>query len=215
MRYFLIILIIVLSAASTFAADRQSQFWTAEKITGKINNQSSFFLQIDHRYSNDNEELAQQHSIIGLGYKVNESITISPFYRTVNYRSGQNWLYEHRPSVDFKIKHTISEISLSARTRIERRIYPGKDNVWRFREQFEVKSGKKLTRLQIQPFIADDIFYQENKDGFYRNWLILGFDVKVLKQLKTRLFYQLQSEEGKDEKWAQTDILAAQFGFDF
>ena len=106
-------------------------------------------------------------------------------------------------------------VNCNYRSRFERRIYKTSDDQWRFREKLEIKPKQKWTALKFQPYIADEIFYQKNKDGFYRNWFILGFDLNFIKPLKSGLFYQLQSEHGKNDTNIYTDIVALKLNFDF
>jgi len=220
-RYFMVILLAMSLTVPPLQArtNRKSQIWMSEKFSGKLTPQVAVFGQIEHRYSNDNDALAAQHSIIGMNYNVNKWFSITPFLRTVNYQSGKtgtknDWYLEYRPSLDIGFKWTLFNFKFNLRHRIERRIYKSSDNAWRFRERIEIKTGPKWTRFQFQPYLADDIFYQKNKDGFYQNWFILGLDFTPIKPLTAGIFYMLQTDQTKDKTITQTDIWTAKFNFE-
>lgn len=219
MKKLSLFILILLTANVWAASDRKSQIWTREDITGKINSQLSVFGRIEFRYSNDAEALSAQHSLIGMNYSPNKWLTISPFFRMVNYQTGKStfnndWFVEYRPTVDVKLKWSVVGLGMTSTNRFERRLYQVGDDVWRFREKIEIKSKQKWTALEFQPYVGDDMFFQEKK-GFCRNWFILGFDVKIINQLKGGFFYMLQSDKGKDGQYTQTDINAFRFNFDF
>ena len=72
----------------------------------------------------------------------------------------------------------------------------------------------KLTQLEIQPYIADEIFYDFDEEALNRNRLYAGFNLKLLKHLKADIFYLWQSSE-KNDKWSDTHILGTKLKLSF
>jgi hypothetical protein len=200
--------------------ERQSQTWNAEIITGKLTNSLSVFARMEHRYDNKKDALNSQHIYFGINFKIFPWLTCSPYFRAVNYASGKttvqnDWYLEYRPSVDFVAKYSISYFDLSYREEIERRLFSNQPDAWSYRQKAEIKYKQGWTSFKIRPYLADEVYYQKNKDGFYRNWIIAGTDVTPIPKIKAGLYYIWQRDRGKNDVITNTDIWALQFNFDF
>ena len=198
---FLAVWVLIMTSSLFPAENTETQAWFVENISGRLTSNLSIWGQVHYRYSYDISDLAVHHSLLGVSYKMKPWLTLTPFMRIVHSSQGDpvlnRWSVEYRPSLDVKaLGAVLPGMHNSYRCRLEYRDYPDKEEAWCIRQQIELATRNKWTRLELQPVLSDEIFYQRNKDGFYRNWLCLGMSIKVSKTLKCVPFIMLESGLG-------------------
>jgi len=72
----------------------------------------------------------------------------------------------------------------------------------------------KLTRFNLQPYIADEVFTNLGESDINQNRLSAGFSFKLAKNLKAGIYYMLKSNKTNDG-WLQTNVIGTQFVFLF
>jgi len=215
--FILITFITPVIAAPTFE-DGDWQFWNTESIKGTINEKTAVYGEQEFRWGDGMSMYYYEHSQIQLDFKALEWLTISPAFREVyEMNKNEDWYPEHQPQLNLTGKWKIFEDwTFEDRARFEYRFFgeEGKSDVWRFRNKFTLKSPWKWTPLKLNPYIADEIFVQEDKDGIYRNRLYAGLGMQFFKNLKGDLFYLWQVED-KSGDWLNTNILGLKLKCEF
>jgi len=75
-----------------------------------------------------------------------------------------------------------------------------KDEAWRYRNKLTVLFPFKFTDLEVQPYIADEVFIDFHGAKFNRNRLYAGLKFKVIKNLKADVFYLWQTSKKKSKR---------------
>lgn len=113
-------------------------------------------------------------------------LTISPAYRMVHelyskpytvavdetegsVNPDTDWFLEYRPNLNvsksWKIPTPAGKISVKDRVRFSYRSFDiDKDSVWRIRNKLGIKSPWKWTNLEVNPYIEDEIFWEQNDE---------------------------------------------------
>lgn len=211
-----LILITIFSAKSCFATDDGDfQYWNTESISTKLNDSWAVKLEEEFRLGDDGGNVYYQHSDLGFTYSgLEDWLSVGFNYRQVFEKKSGEWKQEERPYLNTTVKWRWFDYSLSNRVRFEYREIEDSEDYWRYRNKFAIKLPLKLTKLEIQPYIADETFYDFNRDELNRNRLYLGCNLKLLDGLKGEIFYLWQTSESNDE-WADIYALGTKLKLSF
>jgi len=129
-------------------------------------------------------------------------------------KEGDDWDRETRPLLNVTIKSTLFGCSLSNRSRIAYRDFEDDDDVWWFRHKIAVKPPVTFTPLEIQPYVAEEIFIQLDDEDFNGNRVYGGLYIPLHEQIRLELFYAWHLSEEEDS-WHDTNILGSYIRFAF
>lgn len=122
----------------------------------------------------DNEQLFLGYTGVSLGYQINREWSVRAGYRVARFRIGENWRTERRPMIEGYYASMHDGWRLSSRSRIEFRQPDWRKNDVRLRQEFTVTAPSKLTLLEMQPFMENEIFYSTRNDWVEANWTTAG-----------------------------------------
>ena len=201
-------LFVLLCSSSCFAFDDGDfQYWNAESISWKLDKHWQLNLEEEFRFGDDAGDFYYQHSDLGATYTgMCNWLDIGFNYRHIFEENNDEWKQENRPHLNFALKLISGKLNLNNRGRFEYRNREDADNFWRYRNKFTLKFPCKFTRLEFQPYLADEIFVDFDQQELNRNRLYAGFYMKLLKSLKGEIFYLWQSSK-KSGEWTNYQIL--------
>ena len=131
-------------------------------------------------------------------------------YRQVFFKdSAGDWRRENRPHVNVTLKTEVNDFALSSRSRLEFRDREIKKDIWVYRHKATIKMPYKLTKLKLQPYIADEVFINLDKSEYVANTLYSGFSLTSTTQIKSEHFYIWKSgKSGGDSTYI--NVIGAQ-----
>ena len=115
------------------------------------------------------------------------------------------WKDENRPHINLNFKTKYCDIDLSSRYRLEYRDVEDGQDKWRHRNKFTARFPWKLTPLNLQPYIADEIFIEADHSHIDQNRLYSGFTCKLAENISGNLFYLWQKTRGSSS-WIDANI---------
>ncbi len=214
MRNRLIAGLIIVSGLLTtgvFANDNgDSQLWNTESIEGALAEDWGVKLEEEFRIGDDMEQLCYHHTDCGLTYKLTDSFLLGFNYRQIFERKNGEFEEENRPHVSATIKWRWEDFSFKDRSKFEYRVRTGKDNAWRYRNKLSATLPVKMTKFDVQPYLADEVFIDLNEGKFSRNRLYAGFGAGLMKHLKLDVFYLWQTSK-KKEDWIDFNVIGVKF----
>lgn len=189
--------------------DGDFQVWNTEVEEVKINKNSKITLEQEFRFADDASDFFYHHYDGGYVYTINKFLDLGLNYRQVyEKKQGKKFKQENRPHVNALVKYDLFGFGLEDRSRLEYRHFGYQTDAFRYRNKFTIKSPWKFTKLQIQPYVADEVFLVFYNKAFTRNRFYSGAGITLTKNLKGELFYLLQSNrDGKT--WKQSNVLGA------
>ena len=215
--FFLVVLLLTVlfhQKAFTFD-DGDFQYWNTEEVSFKINEDWKVKLEEEFRFGDDAGNFYYQHSDWGVTYSgLAEWFDLGVFYRHIFEETAGDWEQENRPHLDATVKWELLEFPMSDRGRFEYRNREDAEDSWRYRNKFTVKWPHKITKAQIQPYIADEIFVDFDDRRFTVNRLYTGFSMKLFKNLKADIFYLWQAKRSGGT-WLDYNILGTNFKLSF
>ena len=192
----------------TALAEATHGTWIRAGAKGNIDTNKVYSVNasIEGRFGED--ELDEQHAIVGFGIKPFDWLTIGPHYHVVDSRKkksggGHYWEKEHRVAVDVTPSYTLGGWKISDRSRIAYRDFENSQGFWRYRNRIQVNSPWKWTDWKINPYASWELFLDDGKpskhvrknDKFDQWRFVTGVTAKVTDNLSLNLFYLLQEKK--------------------
>lgn len=181
--------------------------WTTVSLQKKLNKKISLAIDQEMRFRENFQRLNLFYTNIGIDYKLNKAIKISPSYRTVQKkRLEPGFSYRHRLQLDLNYKKKLNKITLTERVRYQIEVqdyYTSKkgkvpEQYLRFKTDIKYTEHDKVTpyyscelRYQITSPRGDDPLYNY---GFRRIRNIAGIEFKINDVHSLNLYYLFQSE---------------------
>lgn len=199
-------LIILLSSYHCYAFDDGDfQYWNTESIEVTLDKDWKIKVAEEFRFGDNAGAFYYNHTDAGISYLLNEYFGLTVNYRQIFQKKNNKWNPEYRPHINGTVKAKRNDLVFKDRNRLEYRIIEGDGNSWRYRNKLSVDLPFKWTKLNIQPYIADEIFYNFDENRLSRNRVCAGFKMHFLKNLKGEIYYMYQST--KSSEWNGYNIL--------
>lgn len=199
-------LVLVFTASAYAYDDGDFQLWHTENQEFKVNKNSKITLEEEFRWADDAGDFYYQHYDAGFSQSMNKHLVLGVNYRQVYEKKNGKFQEENRPYVNATLKHELRGFQFDDRNRFEYRHFDYQTDTWRYRNKFTAKFPWKLIKVEIQPYLADEIFVDLNTGSFNRNRFYAGFGFSIIKNLKAEIYYLLQSSKSSG-KWADANVL--------
>lgn len=190
------------------------QIWNTEKFKVKINEKLKFKAEEEFRWGDDALDFYYHHTDAGIVKKVNNYLDLGVNFRHITQKKNSEWKKEERPHINLKLKNKWQDFGFSSRSRLEYRIKEDSPDGWRFRNKFKTNTPWKLTRFNINPYIADEIFLDLGEYEFTRNRLYMGTDMHLIGRFTGDVYYLWQRTD-KDSYWQDYHVLGIKIGVEF
>ncbi len=128
--------------------------------------------------------------------------------------SSRKFRGENRPNLNIMLKGKLFDLDVSDRLRLEYRDLETKKDVWRFRNKTVLNLPFTLTELNLQPYIADEIFINLGQSSINQNRLSSGFSFKLSSNIKAGIYYLFKSSK-QSTGWSDTNVIGSQIVFLF
>ncbi|MCF7908247.1 MAG: DUF2490 domain-containing protein [Candidatus Omnitrophica bacterium] len=195
--------------------DGDFQYWNTSNVSKKINDDWKLSFEEEFRWGDNANNPYYNHSDLGVTYSGLVSwLDLGVNYRHIHEDKSSDWKVENRPHLNADLKWKLFDLAFSNRGRLEYRNREDADNYWRYRNKFSIKAPFKLTKLEIQPYIADEIFYDFDVETLNRNRFYGGFGLKIIKNLKGEVYYLWETTE-KSDKWNDLHIFGTKLKVSF
>ena len=196
--------------------DEGFQFWTGPSVSFDINKDWKCTFDEEFRLGDDGGNLYYHHSDLGFVYKsLADWIDLGVNYRQVFEKDNAGvWRQENRPHLNITLKGKLFELGLSNRARFEYRDRENKDDLWRYRNKVTVKLPLELTKLNLKPYLADEVFIPLNDDNITRNRFYAGVTFKLSENMTGEVFYLWQASRASED-WKDIDVLGVKLKFYF
>ena len=195
LRFIRIIAIVVLISETCLAFDDGDfQYWNTTEFSFDFNKDWEFTFEEELRFQDEGSRLYYHHSDLGFVYSgFADWVEFGLNYRQVISRNGNDdWVTENRPHVNITLMTKLAGLYLEDRSRFEFRDRNSKKDLWRYRNKFTIEFPK-LATLQLQPYIADEVFINLDREGYNNNRFYAGSSFKLTKTIEADIFYMWQS----------------------
>ena len=215
-KYFLIAAISLLFFSWAQAYETHDfQVWNTDIEELKINKNSKVAFEQEFRWGDNANEFFYQHYDLGYFYNWKKWLMVGGGYRHVIELKSGKWKVENEPYLSATLSGKVAGCSIDSRSRLEYNHYDYQEDAWRYRNKFTGKLPWKFTKLEIQPYIADEVFVKfAGWSGFNQNRLSGGLTMKFFKNLNGEIYYMLQSSKSAGI-WKENNVLGTKFKLSF
>jgi len=206
-KIFLIVALVLVTSEIIYAYDDGDfQIWNTEIQEKKINENTKVTLEEEFRWGDDVSELYYQHYDLGFHYNLEEYLVIGGGYRHIYELKKGKFKEENEPYLIASLLWNLKKAKIEDRSRLEYRHFDYQVDAWRYRNKFTVKLPFKFTSLEIQPYLADEIFLDFQNKAFSRNRFYSGTMMSLTKNFKAEIYYLLQSSRSSNN-WIGANVL--------
>lgn len=194
------------------------QVWNTNVEEKKIDDKTKISMEEEFRYGNNASELFYQHYDIGFNYEISKSLSLKLSYRYILNEKNNKFQVENQPNVNLTYKWDFLGCNMSNRSRLEYRIFDYQTDSWRYRDKITAKLPWKLTRYDIQPYLADEIFVSSIGASINNNRFYSGLTFKATKNFSGDMYYMRQNTRtvGKTKTtWSFVNVLGIKLKIDF
>ena len=205
---FAIIGLTSLLTASVYAYDDGDfQVWNTDVQEFKINKDSKLAFEEEFRWGDNANEFTYHHYDVGFFYSLEEWLNIGGGYRHIYELKKGKFKLENEPYLVATLLWDLEGFKIEERNRMECRHFDYQDDSWRYRNKVTVKLPWKFTKLEIQPYLSDEIFISfDGATELSQNRFSPGLAMNLTKNLKAEIYYMLQSGKSSG-KWVDANVL--------
>jgi hypothetical protein len=216
-RIFSVFVIALFFGATTCAYARKAdlQYWHTETVNWKIASDWKLCVVDEAYFDDDASHYYYQEGDIGVFYSgLAKWLDVSLNFKHVLLLNRNKWKREERPHVNMVLKTSLLGCSISDRNRFEYRFIEDGSDHWRYRNYVTVKFPLKITRYEIQPYVADEFLVNMRIEQLNENRLYQGFVFKITKNCSADIYYMWKRTKSSG-KWNSTDVMGTRLTFSF
>lgn len=200
-------LVLFLAAKLYAYDDGDFQVWNTDVEEIRLKKDLKLAFEQEFRWGDNAGEFFYQHYDAGLFYNLNKYWSLGAGYRHVLNKNKGKFLVENEPYVTATFASQFAQFKYDDRSRLEYNHFDYKDDTWRYRNKLTVKAPWKFTKLEIQPFAADEIFILfDDGQRLSENRATAGLAMNITKNLKGEVYYMFRAVKS-GLKWTDTNVL--------
>lgn len=186
--------------------DGDFQIWHTENQEIKISNETKATFEEEFRWGDDATDFYYHHYDYGIMANAGKYISVGVNYRQVYEQKKWEFKTENRPHVNLALKYELWGFKLEDRNRFEYRHFDYQDDSCRYRNKATIKLPVNIAKIEVAPYVADEIFISTNGSGLDRNRLYSGLEIGITKNIKADIYYLLQAGKSSG-KWSDINAL--------
>ena len=192
------------------------QYWNDVSLSTDITKDWQVTIDQEERMCNGGGNLYYEHTDLGFMRKnVTPWLDLSFNFRKIYEKnSHDDFKPTNYPYIDAIYKTKLFGCDFSDKSRIAFQDKTDQKDTWQYRNKIALKFPVELTNWKLQPFIANEFFFDLDQQGFYKNWFMPGFTFPVGKNLKCELSWLWQERKAEHE-WETVNALVTRFKFYF
>ena len=196
--------------------DADFQIWNTDSEEFNLKKNLKITLEEEFRWGDNANQFYYHHYDAGIFYALNKYLNIGGGYRHVYELKKGKFKPENEPYLAATLFFEMQGFTLDSRNRMEYRHFDYQDDSWRYRNKFTLKSPWKFTKMQIQPYAADEIFigFGDGATEFNQNRFSSGLGMTLTKSLKTEIYYMLVCAKSSGA-WIDSNVLGVKLKIAF
>ena len=186
--------------------DGDFQVWNTDVEEFKINKDAKIAFEEEFRWGDNANEFYYHHYDVGFFWNLKQYFNIGGGYRHIYELKKGKFKLENEPYLVFAYKWEMASFKFDDRSRLEYRHFEYQTDSWRYRNKFTVKFPFRFTKLEIQPYLSDEIFLNFYGAAFTKNRFYSGLEFTVTKNIKADVYYLLEHTK-TGRIWPDVNVL--------
>lgn len=181
--------------------------WLTLTVQHPLSKKLNLVVDEELRLKENYQRINLFYTNLGIDYKLNSFIKISPTYRSIQKKHlDGTYSYRHRLMLDVTFKKKFEKVTLSERVRYQSEVgdYYSSEKGKLVEQFLRLKTDLKFTALKkISPYISCELRYQIRDpkgkgpitdNGFHRIRNVVGAEYDIKKNQSINLYYLIQQE---------------------
>jgi hypothetical protein len=188
------------------------EYWQTQSASVDIDKDFALTVSEELRFGRHNGNPYLHNVDLGIVYKgLAEWLDLGfNFKKEYEQDSSGKFRHENRPNLNITVKGKLFGLPVSNRSRLAWRDFETKKEVWRYRNKSTVKLPLKLTKLSLQPYVAEEWFVNLGDDNINQNRFFSGFSCKLANNISGSVYYLWKTSKISGG-WRDTNVIGTQF----
>lgn len=211
-----VFVLMLLSGERAYAYDDHDfQVWNTDTEEVKVGKDLKVALEEEIRFGNNADDFYYHHYDAGIFYNLSKYLNVGAGYRHIFSKSKGKFKAESEPYMTATLSGEYAGFKFDDRSRLEYQHFGYQTDLWRYRNKFTLKFPWKFTKLEIQPYVSDEIFIRlGGMKVMNQNRFSSGFGLNLVKNVKVEIYYMLVSSKGVG-RWTDTNVLGTKIKISF
>jgi hypothetical protein len=208
-------LVLIIAGLAYAYDDGDFQVWNTDVEEFKINKDSKIAFEEEFRWGNNAREFYYQHYDVGFFYNLKDYLNIGGGYRQAYDLKNAKFKPENEPYVTATLLWDLNGLKFDDRNRMEYRHFDYQADSWRYRNKLTMKLPWRFTKIEIQPYLSDEILIGFGKiKELNENRFATGLGMSLTKNIKAEIYYMLRSTKSSGV-WKDANVLGTKLKFVF
>ena len=171
------------------------QVWTETQVAIPLDSNVNLVLLGTVRFGRNVSRPVNERIGAGVSFKAGKYLTIFPSYlRVAAQPTATSHSTEDRITLEATIKFPAGHFTIADRNRVEFHIHHPAPNFTQYRNRVQIEHPVKLGKLEIDAFVADEVFYDSIANAWIRNRAYAGAGKKINKHFTLEFYYVRQND---------------------
>ena len=185
------------------------QYWHQYQLSVAMPKSTKFLISGQQRLRDNFSESFHADIETGLLWKPLSYLEAGPFFKYQREKTAKgDHINENRYSVELSLTPKWRKFTLKDRNRFEYRNRNTTDG-WRYRNQIKVSFRFPARKIELEPYLSEEIFYDFDAQKFNQSRASVGLTTHLHKHVSVSLFYLLQSKK-TGSNWREDHVLGSQ-----
>ena len=202
--------VLIPKAGASPARDEDFGIWNNYDLEKKLNAQWKMKVGEELRFR-DHNGLYYAETHIGADYKPFKYLALGAEYQQIRSerykKKDRNWYWDQVPRIYLTPQLPFKGFLLEDRNMLEFRIRQDARFTVRYRNLVTLTAPWKWTKLEFQPYTANEIFLETQRNGLVEDRLYAGFKVHWWGPVYGSIYYLRHSTKNAIAKWTSLNIL--------
>jgi len=182
-------------AQSTKPPRDDNQIWTETQVAIPFDKNASLVLLGILRFGRNVSRPVNERIGAGVSFKAGKYLTLFPFYLHVaSQPTSTSHSTEDRLTLEATLKFPARRFTIADRNRVEFHIHHPAPNFIQYRNRLQLEHPLKVGKLEVDGFVADEVFYDSAANAWIRNRAYVGASRKINKHFTLELHYVRQND---------------------
>jgi hypothetical protein len=184
-----------ISAQSTKPPRNDTEIWTETQVAIPLDKEMSLVLLGILRFGRNVSRPVNERIGAGVSFKAGKYLTLFPFYLRVGSQpTSTSHSSEDRITLEATLKFPAGHFTIADRNRVEFHIHHPAPNFTQYRNRLQLEHPLKVGEVEVDGFVADEIFYDSIANAWIRNRFYVGAIKKINKHFTLELYYVRQND---------------------
>ena len=192
--------------------------WNTYDIEKKMNDKIKMKVGEELRFK-EGWGINYMETHLGLDYLHHKYLAVGADYQEIrsSRKVGKKaiWSWDNVPRIYAAPQAKIYGFDLSDRNMLEFHFKEDQENTVRYRNLVTLVAPYRWTRFKFQPYSANEIFVESNRNGFVEDRFFNGFKFHLWDHLYGSIYYLRRFEKNSIGKWTDTNIFGTNIKYSF